>query len=148
MDHKKQNISLRMNSSDLRKIKQIAVRLQARDSDVFRFAIKMTLTKLAPLHEANARGNELVPAFTELGSELAKYFELDSERLNRIINEGVEDPLKRVEWNDIELLALAGMDEHYIWMKLRKLASPVNGDAGGPNDALRTYLLEKYVRGV
>lgn len=60
MDLKKQNISLRMNTSDLRKVKQIAQRLERREADVFRFAIKSTLAKLAPLSELQACGSDLL----------------------------------------------------------------------------------------
>lgn len=147
MEQKKRNISLRMNTADLQKIKMIAHRLHARESDVFRFAIKTTLAKLAPMLELNTGGSDLVPVFMEFGPELAKYFELDSARLNRVINDGVDDPRKRVDLGDIELMALAGVEERYAMMRLRELGQQPSADNNGVTDLLRDYLSTKYLRG-
>lgn len=144
MELRKQNISLRMSSVDLRKIKMLASRLYARDSDVFRFAIKTALARLAPLHELNAKGVELLPLFTEFGAELTHYFELDTERLETIVNAGLSDTVKRVERRDLELLALVGQEENYAMLKLRELIQrPVN-EADGVASMLREYLFDKY----
>ncbi len=145
MELKKQNISLRMNTSDLRKVKHIAQRLGARESDVFRFAIKSTLAKLSPLYELQAHGSDLVPVFMEVGPELAKYFDLDSARLDRIINEGVQDPHKRVDRDDLELLALSGLEANYMFLKLRERGARPPADTDGPATLLREYLLQKYL---
>lgn len=147
MDLKKQNISLRMNTSDLRKVKQIAQRLQRRESDVFRFAIKSTLAKLGPLSELQACGSDLLPVFMELGPELAKYFDLDSIQLDRIVNQGVQDLGHRVDRDDLELLALSGMEEHYVFLKLRERTQGQNKSMveGEPATMLREYLLHKYL---
>ncbi len=145
MELKKQNISLRMNTSDLRKIKQIAQRLGARESDVFRFAIKSTLAKLSPLCELQAHGSDLVPVFMEVGPELAKYFDLDSSRLDRIINDGVLDPTKRVDRDDLELLALSGLEANYMVLKLRERGARPATATDGPATVLREYLLQKYL---
>ncbi|MBI3774787.1 MAG: hypothetical protein HY273_04410 [Gammaproteobacteria bacterium] len=145
MELRKQNVSLRMSSADLRKIKMIASRLYARDSDVFRFAIKTALARLAPLHELNAKGAELLPLFTEFGPELTNYFELDTDRLETIVNGDLSDSMRRVERGDLELLALAGQEEHYAMIKLRELARrPVN-DENGVASMLREYLFDKYI---
>jgi hypothetical protein len=136
-----------MNTSDLRKIKLIAQRLHARESDVFRFAIKSTLAKLAPMHELHAAGTDLMPIFMEFGPELAKYFELDTPRLDRIINDGVNDPRKRVDLGDIELLVLAGIEERYAYLKLRELGQQPARENGGMSAMLRDYLLAKYAHG-
>ena len=85
-DSKKQNISLRMSTGDLQKVKSLAKKFQVRESDVYRFAIKSTLAKLAPLHEENLSGQDLLPVFMELGAELTNYFELDTTILDSIIN--------------------------------------------------------------
>jgi hypothetical protein len=145
MELKKQNISLRMNTSDLRKVKQIAQRLGARESDVFRFAIKSTLAKLSPLYELQAHGSDLVPVFMEVGPELAKYFDLDSSRLDRIINDGVEDPTKRVDRDDLELLALSRLEANYMALKLRERGARPAAQTDGPATLLREYLLQKYL---
>jgi hypothetical protein len=145
MELRKQNVSLRMNSTDLRKVKQIATRLYARESDVFRFAIKTALARLAPLHELNAHGAELLPLFMEFGPELTKYFELDTERLEAIVNGRLDDTSKRVERGDLELLVLAGQEEHYAMIKLRELARRPVSDVSGVASVMREYLMQKYV---
>ena len=61
VDNKKQNVSVRMSSTDLKRIKDIAQRMNVRDSDVFRFAIKNTLAKLTPLNDSLVRGKDLLP---------------------------------------------------------------------------------------
>lgn len=144
IEDKKQNVSVRLNVSDLVKIKEIAKRLHVRESDVFRFAIKATLTKLIPLHDHEVKGSDLVPAFIECGTELTNYFDLDTVRLESIFNEGLADPDKRVDSDDIELLAMAGIKENYIYMKLKELASRQRSPMG-PSALLRQHLYEKYV---
>lgn len=145
MEIRKQNVSLRMNTADLRKIKLIASRLRARDSDVFRFAIKTALARMAPLAEMNARGSDLLPLFMEFGADLTKHFDLDTERLESIVNGDVIDPNKRVDHSDLELIALAGQEEHYAMIRLRELAQRPVSEAMGIASVLRDYLLEKYV---
>jgi hypothetical protein len=143
-EDKKQNVSVRLNVSDLAKIKEIAKRLQVRESDVFRFAIKATLTKLIPLHDKSVKGSDLVPAFIECGTELTSYFDLDAIRLENIFNEGIRDPAKRVDSDDIELLAMAGIKENYVYIKLKELASRQRSPMG-PSALLRQHLYEKYI---
>ena len=145
-EDKKQNVSVRLNVSDLHKIKDIAKRLHVRESDVFRFAIKATLTKLIPLHDGNVKGRDLVPAFIEYGPELTNYFDLDVHRLDAVINQGVDDLLARVDYDDIELIAMAGIKENYIYMKLKDLANRQTAPMG-PSSLLRQHLYEKYMHG-
>ena len=144
IEDRKQNVSVRLNVSDLVKIKEIAKRLHVRESDVFRFAIKATLAKLIPLHDHSVKGSDLVPAFIECGAELTSYFDLDTVRLENIFNAGLDDLSKKVDSDDIELLAMAGIKENYVYMKLKELAarqcSPM-----GPSALLRQHLFEKYV---
>jgi hypothetical protein len=146
LDNKKQNISVRMNYSDLQRIKEIAKRMQVRDSDVFRFAVKNTLAKLAPLSDTEARGKDLVPVFADSGSELTSYFELDTARLEKIINAGVDDPDDRVAREDIELLAMAGVQESYVYMRLNQILKNQN-HLQAVSGVLREYLLDKYIDG-
>lgn len=146
LDNKKQNISVRMNCSDLQRIKEIAKRMQVRDSDVFRFAVKNTLAKLAPLSNTEARGKDLVPVFADSGSELTSYFELDTARLEKIINSGVNDPGERVAREDIELLAMAGVQESYVYMRLNQILKNQN-HLQAASGVLREYLLDKYIDG-
>ena len=144
VDDKKQNVSVRLGVSDLQKIKEVAKRLRVRESDVFRFAIKATLAKLIPLQDHSVKGSDLVPAFIECGTELANYFDLDANRLDTIINDGVDDPAERVETDDIELLAMAGIKENFIYLKLKDLAAR-QPTPMGPSSLLRQHLYEKYV---
>lgn len=141
----KQLVSVRLNGVDLSRIKHIAQRLGVRESDVIRFAIKSMLTKLAPLHDGQLAGSDLLPAFVELGAELTSYFELDSAQLGAIINANVQDAHKRVDTEDVALLAMLSLPEHYLYIKLRELSKlPV--EALGISASLRQYLYEKYTR--
>lgn len=143
-EQRKQIVSLRMSATDLRKVREIARRLSVRESDVFRFAIKTTLAKLGPLYEQSVRGSDLVPIFIECGSELATYFDLDSTQLEAIINGGVDDPLKRVDKDDIELLAMSGAQEHYLYKRLKQVVTSPS-DSVGTSALLRRYLFAKYI---
>lgn len=135
-----------MNSADVRKVKKLAQRLGVRDSDVIRYAVKGMLSRLGPLHDTEVRGRNLLPVFVESGVELLRFFELDAARLETIINEGV-DSSRRVERDDIELLALTGAQENYAVLKLSELNRTENGRQGNPvlSSSLREYLYQKYV---
>jgi hypothetical protein len=142
VDQRKQAVSIRLGESDIRNIKRMAKRLGVRDSDIIRFAIKATLSRIAPLCDQEIRGRNLVPVLVESGDELIRYFELDAFRLEGIINEGVDEG-RRVERDDIALLAMSGLREEYLVMRLK------DGN-GAPLDAtqhrsLRRYLYDKYV---
>jgi hypothetical protein len=120
IESRKQAVSIRMNAGDVRKVKRLAQRLGVRDSDVIRFAVKGMLARLGPLHDAEVRGRNLVPVFVESGVELLRFFELDAARLETIINEGVELE-RRVDRDDVALLALTGVQEPYAALRLSEL---------------------------
>jgi hypothetical protein len=144
---RKQAVSIRMNGGDVRKVKKLAQRLGVRDSDVIRFAVKSMLARLGPLYDPEVRGRNLVPVFVESGAEILRFFELDAMRLDAIINDGVDTP-KRVDRDDIELLALTGGQTPYAALKLSELKSgdPENGGDTKPLAvSLRQYLYDKYV---
>ena len=157
-DRRKRAISIRMSAADLERIKRLAERLGARDSDVIRFAVKSMLARLALLYDVEAHGRSLVPVFVEGGSDLMRYFDLDASRLNSILNEGAGQDL-RVDYEDVQLLALSGLPPPYLRMKLSSLNG---GNTAGSHDAgdqeasghgasdhlsqsLKRYLYEKYV---
>jgi hypothetical protein len=146
VDSRKQAISIRMNSADVRKVKKLAQRLAVRDSDVIRFAVKCMLTRLGPLYDGEVKGRNLVPVFVESGAELLRFFDLDAARLEAIINEGVEHP-RRVERDDIALLALTGGQEPYAALLLSELNREDRNAASASELAasLRQYLYDKYV---
>jgi hypothetical protein len=92
-----------------------------------------------------------VPVFVETGADLIRHFELDSFRLEAIINEGV-DKSRRVAHDDIALLAVAGSQQPYALLRLRasnggRHAAGVDVVSGAPAsiEALRQHLYDKYV---
>lgn len=135
-----------MNSTDVRKVKKLASRLGVRDSDVIRFAVKSMLARLGPLYDPEAHGRNLVPVFVESGAELLRFFEIDAARLEAIINGGV-DVDRRVERDDIALLALTGSQEPYAALKLSELDRTERRErsAAELSESLRQYLYAKYV---
>jgi hypothetical protein len=143
IDQRKQAVSIRLGDSDIRNIKRMAKRLGVRDSDVIRFAIKSTLSRVAPLGDQAIRGRNLVPVLVESGDELIRYFELDAFRLETIINEHV-DAARQVDRDDIALLAMGGLRDEYLMMRLND-GEVVPGDSNLPARSLRHYLYDKYV---
>ena len=143
VDQRKQAVSIRLGESDIRNIKRIAKRLGVRDSDIIRFAIKATLSRIAPLCDPGIRGRNLVPVLVESGDELIRYFELDAFRLDSIINDNVEEG-RQVERDDVALLAMSGLREEYLVMRLKDgNGAPVGAAPQGRS--LRRYLYDKYV---
>jgi len=149
-ENRKQAVSIRLGTGDIRKMKRLAERLGVRDSDVIRFALKWLLTRVAPLCDPEIRGPHLVPVFVETGAELIRHFELDAFRLEAIINDGVE-PKRRVAHDDVALIALAGSHQTYALLRLRGAggarAGAVESVSGSPAsiEALREHLYDKYV---
>jgi hypothetical protein len=144
VENRKQAISVRMNTADIRKIKRLAQRIGVHDSDVIRYAIKNMLSQLGPLYDPEARGRSLVPVFVESGAELVRFFELDAPRLEAIINDGAEAG-KGVERGDIALLALAGGQEPYAALLLSELHHRDGSEPGERAGSVRRYLYEKYL---
>lgn len=143
VDQRKQAVSIRLGESDIRNIKRIAKRLGVRDSDIIRFAIKSALNRLGPLCDDSMRGRNLVPVLVESGDELIRYFELDSFRLENIINEDVQAE-QQVDRFDIALLAMSGLREEYLVMHL-KAGDGHGAESAVPARSLRGYLYDKYV---
>jgi hypothetical protein len=141
LDHRKQAVSIRLGESDLRNIKRVAQRLGVRDSDIIRFAIKSMLNRISPLCDEGITGRNLVPVLVESGDELIRHFEFDVFRLERIINEHAGEDA-RVDRSDIALLAMNGLREQYLVMRLHDSNA---GDLTGQTHSLRGYLYDKYV---
>ena len=142
VDQRKQAVSIRLGESDIRNIKRMAKRLGVRDSDIIRFAIKSTLSRIAPLCDPAIRGRNLVPVLVESGDELIRYFELDAFRLESIINDEVE-AARQVDRDDVALLAMSGLREEYLAMRLKD--GNVAADGAMLARSLRAYLYDKYV---
>jgi hypothetical protein len=146
VEGRKRAISIRMSVADVRRIKKLAQRLNVRDSDVIRYAIKATLGRLMPLYEPEARGKNLVPVLVEAGVEFLRFFDLDTARLDSIINGDVEAE-SRVSRDDLALITLAGMQEPYAALKLSEL-NDGDGRLLHSTDvatSIRQYLYQKYV---
>lgn len=136
-------MSIRLGKTDLRNVKQIARRLGVRDSDVIRFAIKSMLNRIGPLCDEGINGRNLVPVLLESGDEMIRFFELDAYRLDSIINERSPEDL-RVDRDDIALLAMNGLREHYLYMRIN--GSSASEDGASRQQTLRMYLYDKYLR--
>jgi hypothetical protein len=135
-----------MNAADVRKVKRVASRLGVRDSDVIRFAVKTMLAKLGPLYDPEVHGRDLVPVFVESGAELLRFFDIDATKLEAIINNDVHAE-RRVDRDDIALLALTGAQEPYAALKLSELEQTERPRRGAAEllESLRQYLYAKYV---
>ena len=135
-----------MNATDVRKVKRLASRLGVRDSDVIRFAVKNMLARLSPLYDPEVHGRNLVPVFVESGAELLRFFDIDASKLEAIINQGV-DVERRVDRDDIALLALTGSQEPYAALKLSELdrTERRRQTTAELSESLRQYLYAKYV---
>ena len=142
VDQRKQAVSIRLGEGDVRNIKRMAQRLGVRDSDIIRFAVKTMLNRIAPLCDDAIRGRNLVPVLVESGDELIRYFELDAYRLDSIINEQA-GPTTRVDRDDIALLAMSGLREQYLVMRMQDGSAVPNEPV--PSRSLRNYLYDKYV---
>jgi len=146
---RKQAISLRLSAGDIRRIKKLADRLGARDSDVVRFAIKMMLHRMLPLTDPAVRGRSLIPVLAEWGPEAVRHFEIDATTLEEIVN-GDAPAAQRVELEDITLLTMVSAQESYAKLSLRALMPPSRPPAQGdrrdtsPVNTMRRHLYGKY----
>jgi hypothetical protein len=146
---RKQAISLRLSAGDIRRIKKLADRLGARDSDVVRFAIKMMLHRMLPLTDPTLRGRNLVPVLAEWGPEAVRHFEFDAATLDHIVN-GDAPAGERVDMSDLTLLTLVSGQETYARLSLRALTPPSSPPAMGdrrdasPVNSMRRHFYARY----
>lgn len=141
---KKQLVSVRLCHSDVERIQALAARLRVRESDVIRFALRLAFNRLAPLLDERARGRDLIPIFLECGPELTYHFDLEPRALEAIINDGLDDPEKKVDSNDIELIAALHLPSYHLPVRFKALPKAEIGRislTGG----LQQYLYSKYV---
>lgn len=136
---RKKAVSIRLASGDVRQIKAIAARLGARDSDIVRFALRMLLSRIAPLGDPQVCGRRMIPMLTEIGDELIRHFELDASRLRVLINEGAPAH-QRIDDADIALLAMSASGANYVSLQLEETLG-----RDTPIEGMRSYLIEKYV---
>jgi hypothetical protein len=84
--------------------------------------------------------------FVESGAEVLRFFDIDATKLEAIINHGVETD-RRVDRDDIALLALTGSQEPYAALKLSELnrTERRRQNPAELSESLRQYLYAKYV---
>ncbi len=139
----KKNISVRLGVADLRRVKEIALRLDVKESEIFRYAVKALSTRLMPLLNRQLNGVPMLVALLESGEELLRYFEFDAQQLDRLINSSIQEAQTRVATDDIELLVIAGINRDYLATQLsERLNTNIEGQLAF--DALRHYLFRKY----
>lgn len=146
MENNMKNISVRLNFMDIQKIKELAVRLGIRESDLFRFSVKSMLEKLFRLNDKNVRGADLIPLWLECGDFLMDNFELDSTKLDEIFNQNLTEIDHRIDSDDIELMAMSKLNPIYMVKKLSALCDK-QIDPKCANDIFRKYLYSKYILG-
>ncbi|MEL7536391.1 MAG: hypothetical protein AAFM91_04925 [Pseudomonadota bacterium] len=141
-------ISLRLSDADRAKLRVLADRLAVREADVMRYAIDIVMARLGPLLDPAVAGPQLLPVFVESGTDLMRFFSIDSSQLDGIINSGVDDPDERVELRDIALLASSSRDEPVATVQLRALFGASDGNEEGFSRLKRRfkdYLYHKYL---
>jgi hypothetical protein len=139
----KKNISVRLGVSDLRRVKEIALRLDVKESEIFRYAVKALSMRLMPLLNRQLSGVPMLTALLESGEELLCYFEFDAQQLDRLINTEIPAGQTLVAIEDIELLVIAGINRDYLAIQLsERLNTSVEGKLAF--ETLRNYLFRKY----
>jgi hypothetical protein len=138
----KKNISVRLGVADLRRVKEIASRLDVKESEIFRYAVKALSTRLMPLLNRQLSGVPMLVALLESGEEMLSYFEFDVPHLERLINGDVGEE-RAVAHEDIEMLAIGIINPDYLATRIaEKLATHI--EPAVAFDALRNYRFQKY----
>ncbi len=138
-------ISVRLRGSDIDKIKSIAKRLEVNDSEIFRFGIRLAMSRLLPLLDEKARGFRVLPVFVENDGDLVKQFDMDATHLNRVINENCDDTDHCVDQADLNLLTLHGLPSDYLRLRIQELTGETLEGVSVWKE-LRNYLYGKYGR--
>lgn len=141
----KKNISVRLGIGDLRRIKEIALRLEVKESDIFRFAVKSLSSRLMPMINRQLKGVPMLVALLESGEELLRYFEFDAYHLDKLINGELEneEEARAVAEEDIELLAIGIVNAEYVADQMSNRLG-VEVDPAVAFDAMHEYLMNKY----
>jgi hypothetical protein len=142
---KKQSTSVRLNETDVKRIRLIAERLGVKESEMVRFIIKEALSKLLPFQDQEMKGVDLMPALIACGPHLAQYFDLDPDAMEEIVNSGVTEETNKVELADLAMLVLSAESQEYVCTKLSSMVS-ANVDSENLNKLLKNYLREKYIK--
>ena len=149
MANRSNAISLRLSDAEKSKLKLVAERLDVRETDILRYAIEATLSRLGSLLDPDVGGVDLLPVFVETGSEMLRYFSIDSAQLESIVNAGVEEPDKRVEAKDLALLASASRNDPVAAVHLRAMFHTSDHaeeeSVAVLQQRFRDYLYQKYL---
>ena len=141
-------VSIRLSEHQRHRVKVAASRLDVWESDVLRYAIEISLAKLGPLLDSDSRGMDLLPLFVESGDELLRYFHLDTEQLDKIINSDVQASEARVDPRDLALLIRSWDNEPATRLQLRAAIGEeldAETDYRDLKRRFRQYLYEKYL---
>jgi hypothetical protein len=134
---------VRLDTGDLARLRRIASRLRVRESDLYRYAVRRMLERLAPLQDYDVCGTDLLPVFLECDADLLRHFDLDADRLDAILNAGVAEKQREVDWSDLQLLALSATPPGYVLSKLRALLGQTVEPMQVPG-LIRDHLRQKY----
>lgn len=137
-------MSVRLSASDIKRVTEIAARLGVKKSDLVRFFVKNMLAKVMPLHDGNIRGVDLLPTVLDHGVELIRYFDLDTEDLEEILNCNEEREEKRISKEDIDLIVMSSISEDYAHLRLSELVNDGNKDKS-VGEFLKGLLGKKYL---
>ena len=138
----KKNISVRLSESDLRRLKDISSRLNIKDSDLFRFSVKLTISRMMPLLRQDMKGIDVLMTMLDSGGDLLRYFEFDSHQIDKIVNSDADAGV-RVAMDDIDLVAISTLNQDYLSTQLMEMGEPVS-PSDNPLAVLRSYLYKKY----
>ena len=142
-DNAKRSVSIRINTSDFGKIKTIARRLRARESEVFRYLMRRSLKAVGPLYQNDTRRSEIIDVLTEDNGELISEFNLDTDKIGQLFDQICTQEGERLDDDDLELLAMVNMPEKFLALRL----SEILGQKIEPADVVTTldrYLENKY----
>jgi hypothetical protein len=144
-DNSKRSISIRINTSDYGRIKEASRRLRVRESEVFRFLVKIGLSEIEALYQSNATKLDLLQAFAAHSADFVSHFNLNATRLDQIINRPDRPDEPQVEMDDLELLVMSLFPERFLSYRLQEITKrPI--DPAKVLDELQNYLLNKYVK--
>lgn len=145
MTKRKKTTSIRLSANDLRRVETIAGRLEVGESDLIRFCIKYTLKRMAPLDDHAYIGADLIPTLIDIGEDITRYFELNSDQLTTIVNGESDQITHAVAESDVDLFVLAVWNENSVLHRLNEIASGLELEVGTASKFLRNYLFDKYV---
>ena len=143
IDDAKRSVSFRINTSEYGCIKTIARKNRMRESDVFRYLLRVSLNALTPLYGSDAVNNEVLLGFSDKSTSVLDELNLDQLRLSHQLNINTGKSRAPLESCDVELLALAVQPLRYLAGRLSELTGG-SVDTSNAVNALHEYLDAKY----